>query len=228
MNKDALKEIKKKFFRMIVFGSSQSGKTYFVLNILLPSIINSYDTIYVFTTKGNKKSYENKFDELNLKKNDQNYEIITKNYIEELENLRDQQEDNVIGTNDIGENIYGSNVLIIWDDILDGKVTKQKPFRDMFTNMRHLQFSTIFLTQIVNKVITTDMKANTSYFVIFKIGHYDQRREALKLIKGSIGLPTDSDKMAQAKALKCYHENIQNPEYGYLIISERSELFPYV
>jgi hypothetical protein len=210
-----------KFFRCIIFGSSGSGKTYLVLNRILPMLKNSYDNVIVFTRSHNNKQYRKA-----IKKIFGDYPtIINSNFKGNLKKIRVKQERNEDKELSKKEDhpVYRSNLLFIWDDILDESLFKDQDFMDQFTNMRHLQCSTIVLSQVSNKVINTQMKANTNYFIFFKLNNKIQRRMALNMIEEVVDWKFGSKDPAE-DSKKIWNKNVIDKKYGYIVITDDNEI----
>lgn len=218
-----MKKLCEDYFRMLIIGSTGCGKTFFLLMKLLPIILKNYTKVVIFTKSHNNRRYEKQIRKLSP---DIKIKIVNSDYLEELEQLRLDQEENEVGENNEGDPIYGDNILIIWDDVLNEKLFKEEKFLDQFTNMRHIQVSTIILSQITNKVVSRQIKANVEYFVLFKLNHWGQQEEPLKLIQSCIykKAPSMHKDKIKAKAMSIYKKNIMDREYGHIIISGSSDI----
>jgi hypothetical protein len=226
MYKGLKKKFREDFFRCCIFGASQSGKTYWLVNILIPDIINQYDEIFVFTRSHNNEQYKRVF-----KKYRKDVHIINRNFIGALTKIRKLQDANIKKVKKNGEPVYHANLLLIWDDVLDEKLFRDPSFLDQFTNLRHLQASTIVISQILNQAVTTQMKANTNIFVLFRMNHYRQRGEIVKLIEETIikeyeraGRRFAPEKIKR-EAKNLYNEFIVGQDYGYLVTDDFQELY---
>jgi len=198
------KQIRNNFFRCLIYGSTGSGKTYFLLNTLIPMIKDQYDDIFVFTRSFNKKDYKD-------------YPCVFKNHYNILKKLISVQEKK--------KEAKRGNILIIWDDILDKKLFDKKEFKEQFINLRHLNVSLILLTQICNKIIATEMKGNTEFSVFFRINHRAQRRELIQKICECLDDEDELiDKQLIVKAKKIYKDKIKNKKYGYLIFNYKDQI----
>jgi vacuolar-type H+-ATPase subunit F/Vma7 len=211
--------LKDSYFRINIFGKTGSGKTYCLLNFIIPKLKDKYNEIVVFTKSHNNTQYNRKIKEI--------FKIapyiINKNFKVVLNKIKDIQEKNITGEDEDGHPIYGTNILLIWDDILDETLFKDQDFLDQFTNMRHLQCSIIVISQMANKTINTQMKANTSMFIYFKLTNEIQRREALNMLKESIMMSSDKvlgEKEAKNKAQKLWNKCVQKKKYGFIIITD--------
>jgi hypothetical protein len=222
------KKFRKDFFRCQIWGASQCGKTYFLTNILLPEIIKQYDEVIVFTRSHNNKYYKKALNKLK-----KNITIINEDFIDNLNKIRKMQEDtnNIKKFDKDGNPEYNVNLLIIFDDIIREKDFRNDDFLDLFTNFRHLQCSTILISQIVNHAITTQMKANTNIFVMFRLGHYKQRSEIIKLIEEALMKEAEEKEIKleppviKRIAKSIYHDNITSIKYGYVATDDGQILY---
>lgn len=222
-----LKNMSEKLFRMMIFGSSQSGKTYLLLHKLLPLLSDHYDSYVIFTRKFNIPCYKKAFRNKNMKGHKPIFftdisEIL--NVIKKIENI---QEKNIKGYDSEGEPIYKNKILFVFDDIIKEKLMKTDDFLEVFVNLRHLYISTILLSQIVSKAITTDMKASTNYFIFFALNDPIHQRMPINLIKGCLSKKYPDKKISwfDEHAKKIYNQKCMYKKYGYLIIDDSSELY---
>ena len=209
-----LKKINNGHKRILVFGKTGSGKSYWLMKTLMPKIIHKYDDIVIFTRGHNNSYYQLGFKEFNKKPfifND-----VSK-YIDMLKNIRKLQNGNVKNKSKDGTLIYKSSILIIFDDVLDEKLFKTMEFMDLFTNFRHIACTTILLSQLVNGVINTGMRTNANFLVFFNLGP-GQRRGAIDMI--SDACDSENIKKAKEEARQIYKENCQAKQYGYIIVSD--------
>jgi len=212
-----MQSLKEDYFRLMIYGSSGSGKTYWLLHTLIPALKDSYDTIIVFTRSHNNAEYQ---------KNIPDVAIINEDFGEVLGKIRKIQEKNIKGLNKDDQPIYHTRILLVWDDVLDKKLFNDKAFMSQFTNMRHLQTSTIVISQITNDIVNTGMKANTSHFVIFRINGYYQQIELFRMIESAIGNELllagidVTEKELRRKAKKMYREEVAMVKYGHIMIDD--------
>jgi len=210
------------FFNSIIYGKTKSGKTYFLLNIMYPMIRDLYDKVYIFSRASNYKTYKEAIpncvfidhDHGRAMKDLLNFQIY-KN-IDEEKSKKDKH-----------QTIYKDNFLIIWDDILDEKLFKDDIFKSQFFNGRHYQISVILLTQVSNKIITTDIKGNTQVSIYFKIVDVNQLNSCRRRIEEALVNQGYDEKKSQAMAVKIMREEVINKDYGMIAISDASEfLYP--
>ncbi len=220
-----VKKLRSGFFRMIIFGKTKSGKTYLLLNKILPPLKRIYDDVFIFTQPFNEKYYMRMFQKLNM--GIPHIHTNEDNMLNIIHNIRQLQEKNIKGYDKDGEVIYRSNLLFIFDDILDETMFKNKIFVQIFTNLRHLQVSTILLSQITCKAINTSLKANTDFIVIFKMNGIHQRRFCIDIISeavsnADINLP---ETKVKEKAKQIYRERCLKKQYGYIVIDDDANMY---
>ena len=216
------KDLRKKYFRNIVFGSSQSGKTYWLFNNVLPQLKDLYKTIIIFTKKDNNTLYKLYLDKLKFAQ-------------PLIYNIDDDIRKMIKGIYALQENNksadglrYLTNILIIFDDILDKKLFNSDLFLTLFTSSRHKQISTILLTQVSHDIINAKIKGNTSFFTLFNINNDSSFYYSLALIQGSIRKSSDDDlsiNELRLKAKNYYNKYIKNKPYGSLVISDNATLY---
>lgn len=222
MSKAFRHSIRKDFFRMCIIGNSGSGKTYFTLKILYPMIRNQYDEVFIFTRSHNNIQYNKIIPEAH---------IFNKDFLDHVVMIRAKQEVNIKQYASDGKPIYKTNVLLIWDDILDKKMFNDQLFVDLFTNMRHLQTSTILITQLSSGVLNTAIKSNCTHFAIFRINDPHQKRPVMRIIESGIVNTYAREKIfleleeAKKKASDLYNSAIMRQEYGYILTDEQGNIY---
>jgi hypothetical protein len=123
-------------FSMGIFGCSGSGKTVLCCSLMTnPNMFFRYfDYIYLFTPTG---GCDDTFLHMGIPKN----QIITSNFIEELQKIIDTQEKNVLEKGGVHR---ADKVCIIFEDLTTlKKFMNSKPFLQAFVQNRHLNISSI-------------------------------------------------------------------------------------
>ena len=149
-------------YRILIIGSSGSGKTNLLLNLIenQPDI----DKIYLFA----KDPYESKYQYLINK-----IESVGINHFNDPEAFIDYSND----AHDVYKNIDDYNpdkentILIVFDDMIADMIHNKKINSiviELFTRGRKFNFSLFFITQSYFKV-PKDVRLNTSNFFIVKI-----------------------------------------------------------
>jgi len=210
-----------KYFRMLILGCSQCGKTYLVANSIIPAIKKNYSNFIVFTRSYNKDVYKKIFDRNNIPEDKQAIMTLDPTFIMlAISKLKATQEKYYEKNDKDGHPIYKSSILVIFDDILNENMMKSDAFLEIFANLRHLQISTILLSQITNKAITTQMKANTNYTFMFKLMGHAQQLYPIQLIEDCIlkREPFIKKDNLNNKARKIYSDNVMSKKYGYIFV----------
>lgn len=218
--KQLIKRFKNDYFRMIIFGCTGSGKSYFLAKQLYPIIKKNYDNIVVFTRKFNATFYEKQIPNCSL--------ITDKDTIlDSIKRIKETQEMNIKKLDNLGCPIYKTNILFIFDDIVDEKLFKDDEFKEIFFNLRHLQISVILLSQISNTAINTSLKANCQFFVIFKLNDMYQKRFAMQLIEQSVMNedPSFTDNDIKTKSKKIMISSLYDKKYGKIIIDDQNNYY---
>lgn len=163
INIDDLKKVKKSKYRnrhpllpqhpfnMLIVGQTNTGKTSYLLNLILRRFIE-YDKIYLYSKHLHQPKMEmlvNAFDEIYDK---------TEDDILEVSNTLDD----CITPEDIPEDSGQS--VIIWDDMIGER--DLSVVEDWFVRARHANTSCIFISQIYMKV-PRPIRLNTHYFVFY-------------------------------------------------------------
>lgn len=158
------------YFRLLVYGASNSGKTFFLLKKFLPRMLKSkaYDNFYVFAHEYSKHQYKQVLGDKMIFIN------ISENKINVIKIINAIQDKIVVSNpnNNLwknGTSMYPERNLILFDDYSDPKVTKDPTFSNLFTKFRHFQTSIIFVAQHLDKLTTPIMQSNATHFVFFKL-----------------------------------------------------------
>jgi len=222
---DLVKKLNKNYFKMLIMGASNSGKSYFLMNTILPLLKKKYDEYCIFTREFNKREYQHTF-RTKMRKEPRIY-IGKDNILEKIRKIMNAQRENVKKYDKRGIPIYHTNILFIFDDIIDEKLFKEPLFMELFFNMRHMQISTILCAQLTNKAIATQMKGNTDFFVMFRIGDMYQRRFYEEIIGGCLLKcnPELTIPKTKEKARKIISERIMKIQYGYVICDNNSNIY---
>ena len=167
--------------RCIITGPSNSGKTYFLTNIIL-NIINEYDKIYIYSPSLHQDLYQKLIKcfsnqipihiILNIL-NEEDIDIV----IEEVINNKDfQKSDTEIETfNNIEElkypQEYENNSIIILDD-LNQKEMDDLRVQSMFKRSRHNNLSIFIINQDYYELSKKTIRCNGNIFHIFKPNNF--------------------------------------------------------
>lgn len=221
------KDIRGNYFRMVLFGSSNTGKSYFLKNYLLKLILDQYDCVVLFITDSIVYEYIDTFRKLGFP--DNCIRICTRNHLQCLQYMIAKQAMNrdIEKSKKMKKNIFRSNLLFIWDDVLDPKITGEKIFVDQFTNYRHYQISIIFVAQITTKIITPQIRNNISFFGFFKLPDQYQKRILIDNIGACLNNANDAEKPFYNNeychdAESLYKDIIGSKDYGHIIINGKN------
>ena len=180
-----------KYFRLISIGPSLSGKTYNLINVILPAIKDEY--IKILITKTSTQDL--------YKDNIKMFDLVINNYSDEL--LRKL-------LNKAKENNYNKNILFIFDDNANDLKSfynkKDNPIYDLILNNRHWHMSVIFLFQDITQS-STPIRKNYDIAIFFKIN----RNEFNKFYQ-------DFNIDYEKKTLEKIFKYVFDKPYNYLMI----------
>jgi type IV secretory pathway VirB4 component len=181
-------------FRMLIIGSSGSGKTLTLYN-LLRAFSGTFQNIYIITKNKHEPIYElieNKFKKIN-----ENPKAKVKYHVEVNEGIK--------SIPNLDEFNKEEQSLIIFDDLILEK--NQKKIEEAYTRCRKLNISVIYISQSyfpVPKII----RQNLSYLIIKQVS--SQRN--LKLISSEYSLGLNS------KQLKKIYDFCTDEKQDFLFI----------
>jgi hypothetical protein len=134
-------------FSMQISGASGSGKTVLCMNMLLKKnfFYRYFDEIYLITPTGGA---DDSFQQLGLPEG----QIITKNFIEELEKIIEKQ-DHEVKSKGIE---HADKVCVIFEDLTSlRKLMNSEAFVQAFVQNRHLNISSIAVCHKYNALVRT-------------------------------------------------------------------------
>ena len=196
--------------RCIITGPSNSGKTYFLSNIIL-NIINEYDKIYIYSPSLHQDLYQK------LIKCFSNHipihiiqNILNEEDIDELVNNKDFQKSDIeIETFDNIEELkypqeYENNSIIILDD-LNQKEMDDPRVQAMFKRSRHNNLSIFIISQDYYELSKKTIRCNGNIFHIFKPNNF---RDVINLYQDKSSMDM---KLNEFKLLNniCWNEKYQ-------------------
>ena len=167
--------------RCIITGPSNSGKTYFLTNIIL-NIFNEYDKIYIYSPSIHQNLYQklikcfSNYIPIHIIPNILNEEDIDI-VIEEIVNNKDFEKSNIeIETFDNIEELrypqeYENNSIIILDDLNEKEINNDK-IQAMFKRGRHSNLSIFIISQDYYELPKKTIRANGNIFHLFKTNNY--------------------------------------------------------
>ena len=140
---------KKTLFSMIISGSSRSGKSFFLADLLDRRLKYLYDFVVIFS--GTDTSDFEKVLDPNR--------TIVRSFIDLnlIERIKQRNREG-----------HTEKVLLIFDDLGNSDLVKDPNFIDLYTLGRHYGISVIFLTQYY-AMLKPAIRGNTLYQVIFSV-----------------------------------------------------------
>ena len=182
--------------RMIVFGKSNSGKTFLLMKLLLTENILDYNNLHIFTTTPEQSAYQILLHGFknNLSKSimyslfinyledefECNFSEVCQELSEDEQNVRSTNDSakskekiEIIVTNKVNELLDPSDLnkskknIVIFDDIIDSKKFSILP-SSFFVRSRHFNCGVIFLSQSFFGIDHKLIRSNANIFVIFK------------------------------------------------------------
>ena len=216
MNKnDYINQLKNKYFRLIILGKSQSGKSYFLKNRVIKNLREDYDNLVLFTDEMNRNSYKIEY---------QPCTIIAKKHDEVLRKMTDKIKQSYV-YNENNEKLYAkngdllrpNNSLFVFDDIFSKKLIKSEIFIELLCILRHLQISVIFITQHCEIILNRLIKSQSDAFVLMKTSDQYSRNRFIDIIQTALINEYD-DKKRKEKAMKIYNEFVLGKKYGKVIV----------
>lgn len=144
-----------------VIGASQSGKTYYVLQSLLPNI--SFDSVLLAGCDHNISQYTKTISELpNGKKKVLRYlGVDDETVLDHITTIADKlKKFNTLNPKKAKE------TLCIFDDFVNPKAIKDQRFISFLATCRHARITVIYVCHNVDVVLTPFMKTNMTHFII--------------------------------------------------------------
>ena len=162
-------------FRMLICGSSGSGKTNLLYHMLIDPMFY-YDKIYLYAKNLEQEKYQNLMNEMNEASNEEaGYKIM------EVSN------DKIIPVTHLP---YEDNQkIVIFDDYVCEK--NQREIVDYFIQGRHKNCSVIYLSQSFYKT-PRDIRLNCSHYCIFEFPSARERN----MISSELGIDKEKFKKA--------------------------------
>lgn len=212
------------YFRMLLFGAGQSGKTWYIVNVLLPLLFKKYQKVFVITPSYNQSVYKKvipkqfltcidptKFDD----KND--LEVCFKKIQFCIEQTK-------VGKDETGHDVYKWNSIVILDDVLSPKFSRSETMIQLFARFRHYQVSTIMTSNAWRVLVSPLMLNNTTYIVMFNMKG-DARNCAINQLMDYFNYTNERD--GKKKAEKIFQDYIENKRYGSLFLDQNSNKLYY-
>ena len=200
--------------RCIITGPSESGKSYFLTNLIL-NIINEYDNIYIYSHSLHQDLYQrlikcfSNYIPINIIPkilNEEDIDIV----IDEIVNNKDfKKSDTEIETFDNIEELrypqeYENNSIIILDDLNEKEINNDK-IQAMFKRGRHNNLSIFIISQDYYELPKRTIRANGNIYHIFNPNNF---RDVQNLYqdKASMDMTLNEFKLLTST---CWNKNYQ-------------------
>ena len=197
--------------RAILLGSSGTGKTILIQNMILKIYRNLFERIYIFSPSIHVDSA---WDEVkkhldNIKRKENEPELLYDNYDEQaLTNIVDTQKKITqhLKSNKATKKLY--QILVVIDDLADNKecCRNSRLLHSLYTRGRHSCISTICATQKFT-ALSPIIRVNATELYVFRLRNYIDLQTFLDEVSGLLG-----DKKA---LLEMYHYAMSK-EYNFL------------
>lgn len=178
-------------------------------------------TVYVVTTEYNVNQYKRAIPHCMISTDKNQFSSLIKT-------IQTIQNQNIVGTNREGINLFKYEVLLIIDDSSTDDIIKSESMEILYTQMRHLMVSVVFCVQYPQKIVTPLMKTNTTIFLIGKLNDRFARSSIRPIIESgleNLGYAKLSDERLKSLADDCYVENVMKQRYRMLVLCISSEGF---
>jgi hypothetical protein len=142
----------------VIAGSTGSGKTNLMINLLRNVKTLNYRDVYVYSPTLHQESYEN------LKDYYENFEKQIKlktNLIVKIAHFFDTDE-KIVNPSELDKN---QNHIMIFDDVM---LQDQTVIKDYFCRGRHNNVSVFYLCQSLHKIAKHCIRENANIFILFK------------------------------------------------------------
>jgi hypothetical protein len=234
------------FFRCLVTGASDTGKSFFVTQVVFPHIANDFDRVIIFTRDANVPYYEKNTKYFRAARDNKTFltkakewltgeEEQTDNFVrivtdlskipEELSNIPAEQE--IVREEKDGTPVYRYRYLIVFDDIMHKKLMESQIITDLFTHYRHYGVSVFFIAQASSRFVPSVVQNNSSILLITSMEDRDMRNNLLRHHVFTCVESVDmSDEVVRSKARKAYKYAIEEKKqqgfpYGVLIVDKK-------
>ena len=191
-------------FRMLIIGSSGSGKTNTLLNLI--NDLNPIDKIYLYAKDLHEPKYQyliNKREQAGIKNLNDPHAFIE--YSDDMNDLLDD-------INNYNKN-RDKNVLIVFDDMIaDIEYNKnfKRIIKELFHRARKINVSIVFFTQSYFRALK-DATLNSTHYILKKI---DNKTELIRIAEEKSGYLDYKD------FLEMYNYCIKKP-YSFMTIDAR-------
>jgi len=183
----------------VIAGSTGSGKTNLMVNLLKKEKILNYSNIYVYSSTLHQPAYEY------LKEFYENVENFIKNKTQEVVKIAyffDADEE-ILNPSELDKS---KSHIMIFDDVMLNDQTKIK---DYFCRGRHNNVNVFYLCQSLHKIAKHCIRENANTFILFK-----QDDKTLKYFHET-HISGDMD----FKEFKLFCDGAWNKKHGFVVIN---------
>jgi len=142
----------------VIAGSTGSGKTNLMVNLLRKEKILNYSNIYVYSSTLHQPAYKDLKDYF---KNLENFIKDKTNQLVKIASFFDADTD-IVNPSELDEN---KNHIMIFDDVM---LKDQTAIKDYFCRGRHNNVSVFYLCQSLHKIAKHCIRENANMFILFK------------------------------------------------------------
>jgi len=210
--------------RLLILGSSGSGKSYF-MKLLYLANRRRFDELYVVTDSLNNSFYS-KFDGGVQLFDDTTGDTMVR-VAEGL--ISSQMSDHLLDTRRDGTYIFDREVMFICDDIISRKAVFSDSWSRVYGTARKASVNIAFLCHSPHSMVSPAMKLSSTYIIIFNLGG---SQTAIQWAISTIAdkLPTNEyesrkDHLMRARSL---YYNLTREKYSAIIIDQNtSTIYSY-
>lgn len=239
-------------FRCLITGASDTGKSFFMTQVLFPYLKDKFDRVIIFTRETNVPYYEHNTKDFAARKENKSFgqrvkewftgEEENERFVHTVTDLREipsilssiPQEQEKVGATADGTPRYRYDYLVVFDDIMNEKLMKSQMITDLFTHYRHYQVSVFFVAQASNRYVPAIVKNNSSVVVITSMEDRDMRNDLLRHhVYACIDSIDYSDDQVRTKARNAYKFAIEDKKeagfpYGVMVVDlKHRQLYYY-
>ena len=198
------------FFRMLIVGASQSGKTKMLLDLWESVLSDQYHEIYVFTIEDNKEFYRVNFGTKHVYTNEQTCILDIESII-----AAQRKPSNILRYDQDKKPVYKKRILIVFDDIISESLVKTPTISQLFGAGRHSYISTVFIIQHPKSVVSTFMKGQITHLLMFKTVTPSAREWCVEMLAYA-GRSKVENKDIMREAKRLYDDVVLDIKYGYI------------
>jgi hypothetical protein len=202
-----------------VIGASQSGKTHYIINTLIPSLTHKPNRVILCGHDHNISKYRKSLPthvDMMYYGHDPDDVIAKLTRLCKLLSAAKRRKE----------------TLVVFDDFVDNRAIKNRDFMDFIATCRHQNITIIYATHSVDTVLTPFMKLNMTHFIICQYAPSQNFRTFINTFLSPIianEIAVDTQKMPSAEELRDEVDEALNlafsGQYGKLIIAVNERNF---